>query len=500
MIVFILQCMLMVGTIIGPGTIFLMLVGAFVAAFKISNWNSFNYNLVPIAIYTITCLVLPSRFQLILSGILSTGYALVMMAVIVGTSLQLGEDGIGSPSAIFLIIMVGSFFIAACLHPQEFWCIVPGLIYLLAIPAMYLLLIIYSITNLNVVSWGTREVAAKKTKKELEEEKKNAAIMQKKAKKEGLWGLLSSTSFKPGEGEEEGGIDFSLGNVLRCMCFTQPKGVQERQQLVRIADSLDVLTKKMEAIESHQMDPHGLTKKQRRKSSRMSVSHGGDHISVVGEIPGAEDDDDNLSTSRASTATTEHHEKRDDLVNPYWCEENCLSRSEMDYLSGPETQFWIDLIDKYLHPIDADPIVKARLEQGLKDLRNKMVFFFYVCNALFVLIIFMLTLHKDTLYVNWPLGVRENITITEDEQIIVTKDYLHLEPIGIVLVFFFSLIIVIQFVAMLFHRFATISHILASTDLTRPKEEGITEQDLIEKNAVEIVKQMQRLRGKDATQ
>ena len=114
-----------------------------------------------------------------------------MMAVIVGTALQLGEDGVGSPSAIFLMSMTGSFFIAACLHPQEFWCVVPGLIYLLCIPSMYLLLIIYSITNLNVVSWGTREVAVKKTKKEMEEERKRAVADAKKAKKDGLWGLLS---------------------------------------------------------------------------------------------------------------------------------------------------------------------------------------------------------------------------------------------------------------------------------------------------------------------
>ena len=58
-----------------------------------------------------------------------------MMAVIVGTALQLGEDGVASPSAVFLIAMTGSFFIAACLHPQEFWCIVPGIIYLASVPS-----------------------------------------------------------------------------------------------------------------------------------------------------------------------------------------------------------------------------------------------------------------------------------------------------------------------------------------------------------------------------
>ncbi len=68
------------------------------------------------------------------------------------------------------------------------------------------------------------------------------------------------------------------------------------------------------------------------------------------------------------------------------------------------------------------------------------------------------------------------------------------------LVFFFSAIIIIQFVAMLFHRFGTISHILASTELNCCSQRGdevLSEDALIEKNAVEIVKQMQRLRGLD---
>lgn len=112
-------------------------------------------------------IVFPCVLQLLVAQFLSTSYALIMMAVFVGTALQLGEDGVGSPSAIFLSCMMGSFFIAAILHPQEFKCILPILIYFLSIPSMYLLLILYSIINLNVVSWGTREVQVKKTKKVL---------------------------------------------------------------------------------------------------------------------------------------------------------------------------------------------------------------------------------------------------------------------------------------------------------------------------------------------
>lgn len=53
-----------------------------------------------------------------------------------------------------------------------------------------------------------------------------------------------------------------------------------------------------------------------------------------------------------------------------------------------------------------------------------------------------------------------------NQQILITNEPLRLEPIGLVFVFFFGLILIIQFVAMLFHRFGTLSHILASTELT----------------------------------
>ena len=146
--------------------------------------------------------------------------------------------------------MVGSFFIAACLHPQEFWCIVPGIIYLLCIPSMYLLLIIYSITNLNVVSWGTREGVVKKTKKELKDEKKAAEKAEAVAKKRGgmFSGLLGNmqSAVEP----EEGGIDVSLGNVLRVMAFTRKQENPDHNLLVRMADILENVDKRMDHLET----------------------------------------------------------------------------------------------------------------------------------------------------------------------------------------------------------------------------------------------------------
>ena len=77
------------------------------------------------------------------------------------------------------------------------------------------------------------------------------------------------------------------------------------------------------------------------------------------------------------------------------------------------------------------------------------------------------------------------------------QEYLHLEPIGITLVFCFFVVVVIQFIAMCFHRyknknnnkwadsnlwnqfrrFGTISHILATTDLWKKEEKEKEEKD-----------------------
>lgn len=59
------QILLMGGTILGPGTIFLMLVGAFVAAFQIDNWTSFYYNIYPIFFFMLVCFTCKSNLQVV---------------------------------------------------------------------------------------------------------------------------------------------------------------------------------------------------------------------------------------------------------------------------------------------------------------------------------------------------------------------------------------------------------------------------------------------------
>lgn len=95
--------------------------------------------------------------QILFAGILSTLYALLMMAVLIGVIIQLQEDGVTSPSGLFLIALSSSFVIAAIIHPQEFHCLKHGILYFLLVPSMYLLLTLYSLINMNLITWGTRE-------------------------------------------------------------------------------------------------------------------------------------------------------------------------------------------------------------------------------------------------------------------------------------------------------------------------------------------------------
>ena len=55
-----------------------------------------------------------------------------------------------------------------------------GLVYYITIPSMYLFLVIYSFFNLNVVSWGTREVAEKKSAAQMAAEQADAEEDAKK--------------------------------------------------------------------------------------------------------------------------------------------------------------------------------------------------------------------------------------------------------------------------------------------------------------------------------
>lgn len=108
-------------------------------------------------------LTLKLTHQVFMAAIISTLYGMVMIAVIVGTAINIVQDGILSPTAMFLMLLISQIVITAILHTEEMFCILYSVIYFITVPSMYVLLIIYSVCNLNDITWGTREIKTKKT-------------------------------------------------------------------------------------------------------------------------------------------------------------------------------------------------------------------------------------------------------------------------------------------------------------------------------------------------
>ncbi|XP_071123865.1 chitin synthase chs-2-like [Mytilus edulis] len=152
------QTFLLITSLLTPGTILLMMLGAMYTAFPtIQPWTAFVVNLIPVAIMVFLCFSSKKQTQLAYAAIVSILYALVMMIVIVGLIKEAVVAQWCSVTTIFLLFVASAFVLSAMLHPQEIGCIFHGFIYFLAIPSMSMLLMIYALGNINDISWGTRD-------------------------------------------------------------------------------------------------------------------------------------------------------------------------------------------------------------------------------------------------------------------------------------------------------------------------------------------------------
>lgn len=87
--------------------------------------------------------------------------------------------------------------------------------------------------------------------KELAQEKKEAeeeAAKAKAAKQPALFGFFQSSAQGA---DEEGSVEFSFAGLFKIMFCTHQKAVDEKQQLVRIANTLESLNKRLDSIERY---------------------------------------------------------------------------------------------------------------------------------------------------------------------------------------------------------------------------------------------------------
>jgi len=189
-------------------------------------------------------LLLQLWFAQLLTGV----YVLVQMLVLVGLIVEMSQQEICYPTTVFFLFVTFTFVLSATIHPQEFSCLIHGFTYYLAIPTMYMLLMIYSICNLHVVSWGTREVKQTATEKKEEEEKKEQKRLEEEAKKQQKKGPAAGLLGKfTGDKNEHEGWTLRCGDCFSYVCCPRHRSEDEKViELKLVLAELQKLERSME--------------------------------------------------------------------------------------------------------------------------------------------------------------------------------------------------------------------------------------------------------------
>lgn len=322
----------------------------------------------------------------------------------------------------------------------------PSLLFFLCIPTSYVLLVIYALTNLNANSWGTREDIFIPNRKKKPKFQTQAECLQ-----------FLEQQFSNAKNSNE--LLAVVENLIdECYSHRTESSDQLLAQITAVLNRInmfDDLDKRLnKGLDLHGLGLDALVEEQEKLQRD--------------KLQTEQNNDQQVAT------------KYDDRIHPYWFDHQLIKYADVKYLNENEFGFWRRLIQKYLKPIHMDALEKQKLQLGLNDLRDRGVFAFFMLDALWIALVFSILLAhdrlKDMLFIPIPIPSSYN-------------DHAMIEPLGALLIFCFAMICLIQFIAMLCHRYNTFQHILASTKLRSSKFEGVRIEDIMD-----IVKMLQQIK------
>lgn len=445
------QGFLLASTILGPGTILLTVASSFRTVFTgLTLAESYTLAVAPAIFYLIICLKTKPDTQVMIGALMSSIYSMIMTMVLVATIAQLTNSDEISASSFFFIFLIFLFIITGLLHPQEILNLVYGLLYLVTLPGGYVLLVIYSICNLHVVSWGTREVAVKRKCKKNPKEQNDQNENLRKPKRSGIMGLIMGSGNQ--KGVFENATDF-FQNLMK------PSANRQEKLLTEIVNKLENLGDKKIPLSSNtiaQLD------------------------SPINEkLIGDSEPRETQNESNTELVESQVEIPRNYLYNPAWIDMKTLGKNDVYYLNTKEMTFWQGLIDKYLHPLNKDEEDEKRISKDLKELRNNSCFAFFMLNALWVVMQFQF----EYVSVAFP---RMQVAIGA----LYNKPDQKVQILGLVFLILFTFVLFLQFLSMLFHRWGTIVEILASTRISS-KHHKYRDSRMTIQEAVDLIKEME---------
>lgn len=156
--------------------------------------------------------------------------------------------------------------------------------------------------------------------------------------------------------------------------------------------------------------------------------------------------------------TTEQTSQTEDETNggttdkPEKLESIPFSQKVGQPIDSEEITFWKETIEKYLKPLKSNKTKDDNNKKKLIELRNKVCLAVYMLNAFLVTIMFSLTQvdsFTESLSIQFDCGGTRTPIV----------------PIAFLFAVVFGFLLLIQFLCMLYHRFSTLVHIAATTNI-----------------------------------
>ncbi|CAN9503629.1 unnamed protein product [Ophioblennius macclurei] len=341
------QLFTLVSVVVSPATICLLIASSLRFIFDISGSGALILAVIPPIIYLILCFKLKSDTQITAAGILSIIYAFLMLVVVMSIIGSMVKDQtILTPSSIFIIAMAIIYIITAVMHPQEFTLLFYSVIYIICIPSAYLLLIIYSMVNMDNVSWGTRET---KPAAEAPVAPKTVGQKAKSAFQRFLaWAKCCKGSNK----------SYKAGRPSNSRSFNSEPEQPEPEP-------------EPEAEPEPEPEPQ-------------------DTIVEDAMISEIEEVHEEMEAPPLSWVEQLQSQSRDMYL-------------QEDYLELDEEDFWLQLQERYLQPLPYDEKKQEKIAKGLRELRNKITFVFFFLNSLWLVAAFTLQTFEESLSIQIPM-------------------------------------------------------------------------------------------------
>uniref|UniRef100_A0A8C8HIY0 chitin synthase n=1 Tax=Oncorhynchus tshawytscha TaxID=74940 RepID=A0A8C8HIY0_ONCTS len=501
-------------SILGPASVSLMIAGAFQFVFQIEGTLSIIIAVIPPIFYMLICFLAKPNAQIIIAAIMSVLYAFLMLAsffAIIGDMAMQGT--FITPTGLFLVSMAVMYLVTAILHPQEFSMIIYGLMYFICIPSGYLLLTIYSLVNMHIVTWGTRE-----TNKEKEEKMTQNVLCDRNCKlccwdmklqvtqeTDNLLLQQLQQAVNPNTQVTEQVVKEQQANTKKEI--NNAPNEENNKGILSNDDSVDSIPKKESAYSSIEDDNEdddnmlydgslysGFTEEEReilpqsdwvqpvkeeflkkltyanmkrnlQEQIRYTLRNKNQEDvceelvmmltdTVNGELKDKVGPEDVLSDSQLEELQYALNEAARRILKTNRMErlerrvkraiEKTLIAPQVEKLTEEEHDFWKKLLERYLAPIVDDKAHKEEVTRELKSLRNKAVFLYFIVNVLWIVATFFLqAIGNDVISIKiekiWPNGTSSG-------------EYLKVEPLSLMFLLSFAVLLVVQFLAMLYHR------------------------------------------------